>query len=189
MKKNDIRSIYTQMVTELLARGYQIHPETMGGSQGEMAHIDLTNGSEILRVLIETRGSYGDSYGDILSIRVGRCTEKLRGSSPIIWNSRLETISEIKLAKISETFYTTPEESRQMAEVRLSRYGWRSRRHEKRTELGDAYKSIALRWLRRQPRMKTCKLEDIDRMFRRTREDGKACFEIEAKGKTFCLHA
>ena len=52
MTKNDIRSIYTQKVTELLAQGYQIHPETMSGSQGEIAHIDLTNGSEILRVLM-----------------------------------------------------------------------------------------------------------------------------------------
>ena len=68
MMKNDIRHIYTQKVAELLAQGYQINPETMGGSQGEMAHIDLTNGSEILRVLIETHGGYGDSYGDLLTM-------------------------------------------------------------------------------------------------------------------------
>ena len=62
MTKNDIRSIYTQKVTELLAQGYQIHPETMSGSQGEIAHIDLTNGSEILRVLVESRCSYSEAY-------------------------------------------------------------------------------------------------------------------------------
>ena len=187
MTKNDIRSIYTQKVAELLAQGYQINPETMGGSQGEMAHIDLTNGSEILRVLIETHGGYGDSYGDLLTIRVGRCTEKLTSHWHIIWNNKLETLSEIKLAKISENFYTTLEEGRRMAEVRHSR--WRNCNRELRKEVGDAYKSVALRWLRRQPRMKTCRLEDIDRMIRRTRSDGTACFEIEAKGKTFYLHA
>ena len=37
--------------------------------------------------------------------------------------------------------------------------------------------------------MKSCKLEDIDRMIRRTRSDDTVCFEIEAKGKTFYLHA
>ena len=74
-----------------------------------------------------------------------------------------------------------------MAEVRHSR--WRNYNRELRKEVGDAYKSVALRWLRRQPRMKTCRLEDIDRMIRRTRSDGTACFEIEAKGKTFYLHA
>ena len=187
MTKNDIRSIYTQKVTELLAQGYQIHPETMSGSQGEMAHIDLTNGSEILRVLIETHGGYGDSYGDLLTIRVGRCTEPITSHWHIIWNNKLETLSEIKLAKISETFYTTPEEGMQMAELRWKR--WCDRKCNDRKELGDAYKSVALRWLRRQPRMKTCRLEDIDRMIRRTRSDGTACFEIEAKGKNFYLHA
>ena len=187
MTKNDIRRIYTEKVAELLAKGYILHPETMGGSQGEIAHIDLTNGSEILRVLIENCGWEDESYGDVLSIRIGRCTESLRGSHPIIWNNRLETLFEIKLAKIGENFYTTLEEGKRMAEVRYSR--WRNRDREQRKELGDAYKSVALRWLRRQPRMKTCKLEDIERMTRRTRSDGTACFEIEARGKTFYLHA
>ena len=187
MKKNDIRSIYTQMVSDYLAKGYQIHPETMGGSQGEMAHIDLTNGSEILRVLIETRGGFGDCYGDILTIRVGRCTEEIGRNWHIIWNNKLETLSEIKLAKISDTFYTTPEEGARMADLRWTR--WCNRKCNDRKELGDAYKSVALRWLRRQPRMKSCKLEDITRMTRRTRSDGTVCFEIEARGKTFYLHA
>lgn len=187
MKKNDIRSIYTQMVSDYLAKGYQIHPETMGGSQGEMAHIDLTNGSEILRVLIETRGGFGDCYGDILTIRVGRCTEEIGRNWHIIWNNKLETLSEIKLAKISDTFYTTPEEGARMADLRWTR--WCNRKCNDRKELGDAYKSVALHWLRRQPRMKSCKLEDIERMTRRTRSDGTACFEIEARGKTFYLHA
>ena len=62
MTKNDIRNLYTQKVAELLAQGYQINPETMSGSQGEIAHIDLTNGSEILRVLIESRCSYSEAY-------------------------------------------------------------------------------------------------------------------------------
>ena len=53
MKKQDIRNAYTQKVTELLNQGYTIFPDTMNGSQGEIAHIDLTNGSEIIRVLLE----------------------------------------------------------------------------------------------------------------------------------------
>jgi hypothetical protein len=48
MKKQDIRNAYTQKVTELLNQGYTIFPDTMNGSQGEIAHIDLTNGSEII---------------------------------------------------------------------------------------------------------------------------------------------
>ena len=186
MTKNDIRNLYTQKLTELLAQGYQINPETMSGSQGEIAHIDLTNGSEILRVLIESRCSYSETYGDILTIRVGRCTDEISGSWHTIWNDRLETLSEIKLAKISENFYTTLEEGKRMAEVRHRR--WR-RDYEQPKELGDAYKSAALSWLRRQPRMKTCKLQDIGRMTRTTLKDGRACFKIEARCNTYYLHA
>ena len=190
MTKNDIRRIYTEKVTELLAKGYIIHPETMSGSQGEMAHIDLTNGSEILRVLIESKHIIGRRlYGDTLIIRVGRCTDTIDSCWRTIWNDRLETLSEIKLAKISDNFYTTPEEGMRMAEVRLSRYDWRVHNRDQRTELGDAYKLVALRWLRRQPRMKTCRLEDIDRMVKLTRKDKLVCYEITAKGKEYRLHA
>lgn len=35
MKKQDIRNIFTQKVTELLNQGYTIFPDTMGGSQGK----------------------------------------------------------------------------------------------------------------------------------------------------------
>ena len=43
MNQNDINCAFTEKVTELLDRGYQIYPGTMGGSQGEIAHIDLYN--------------------------------------------------------------------------------------------------------------------------------------------------
>ena len=58
-------------------------------------------------------------------------------------------------------------------------------------ELGTAYKSAALRWVKRQPRMKTCRLEDITAMrrIRRVSHDGKyeRYFEIEARGQKFTL--
>ena len=41
MNQNDINRAFTEKVTELLSRGYQIYPGTMGGSQGEIAHVDL----------------------------------------------------------------------------------------------------------------------------------------------------
>ena len=55
--------------------------------------------------------------------------------------------------------------------------------------LGTAFKSIALRWVRKQPRMKTTKLEDITKVARYISRDGSTGFKIEAKGKTFTLHS
>ena len=82
MKKQDIRNIYTQKVTELLNQGYTIFPDTMNGSQGEIAHIDLTNGSEILRVLLyrEHHWERGeDGYiGDTVCLTVGKAAPDTR---------------------------------------------------------------------------------------------------------------
>ena len=77
MKKQDIRNAYTQKVTELLNQGYTIFPDTMNGSQGEIAHIDLTNGSEIIRVLLE-RGlcwsHISDGFhGDVITLTFSPC--------------------------------------------------------------------------------------------------------------------
>ena len=41
MNQNDINRAFTEKVAELLSRGYQIYPGTMGGSQGEIAHVDF----------------------------------------------------------------------------------------------------------------------------------------------------
>ena len=56
-----------------------------------------------------------------------------------------------------------------------------------RTELGDAFKSAGLKWLRKQPRMKTCKLSDIEKMERVQCESGRRYYEIRAKGHRFTI--
>ena len=48
MNQNDINRAFTEKVAELLGRGYQIYPGTMGGSQGEIAHVDLYRGEKII---------------------------------------------------------------------------------------------------------------------------------------------
>ena len=138
MTNNDVRRIYTQKVSELLAKGYQIHYETMSGSQGELAHIDLSDGNEILRVLLEREGNYGGSYGNIVRLRVGRCNEDL-SRTHTIWNERLDTLFEIEWDQISGNYYTTREEGARMAAVRLER--WRRRGHSS----GGAGRSLQIR--------------------------------------------
>ena len=191
MNQNDINRAFTEKVAELLSRGYQIHPGTMGGSQGEIAHIDLTNGIEILRVLLDRECCFGDTDGDYITIKVGKNTDSLRGCwDATIWNNHLEIRSKIKLAQIAPDYFVTPEEAQPIAQKRLERYMQNGSRHDytvERRELGDAYKSVALRWLRRQPKMKTCRLEDIGKMIKAVHRDGTSSYEIDAKGKTYRL--
>ena len=203
MKKQEIRNIYTQKAAELLAAGYTIFPDTMGGSQGEIAHIDFTDGSEILRLVLYRGHRYfgreDDDYsGDTLVLMLGKAAPDTRvfdNWDGTVWNNRLEPCFQIEWADISEgwrrkEWYTTLEEGKRIQAIQRARYERRppeQNRYATRELLGEKYKAVALKWLRRQPRMKTCHLEDIEKMERVITPKGKRSFEIKAKGKTFSL--
>lgn len=180
MNKDDISRIYTSKIAELLSAGYQINPWTMSGSQGEIAKVDLTNGSEIIRVLIEK--SYEFPIGDIVIITIGRVVEQRELT---IWNNHLEVCSQIKFAQIVEGYYTTYDEGVKIGEKRVQRSlrcaNWPS------PDLSDAYKMIALRWIQRKPRMKSCQLKDIKRMTRIMDGCGRNRYRITANGKDFTI--
>lgn len=180
MNKDDISRIYTSKIAELLSSGYQINPWTMSGSQGEIARVDLTNGSEIIRVLIET--SYEFPIGNIVTITIGRVVEQ---GGLTIWNDCLEVCSQIKFAQIAEDYYTTYDEGVKIAEKRAQRFArcanWPS------PDLSDAYKRIALRWIQRKPRMKSYQLKDIKSMTRIMDGCGRNRYHITAKCKDFTI--
>ncbi len=193
MKKQDIRNIYTQKVAELLNQGYTIFPDTMSGSQGEIAHIDLTNGFEILRVLLERELFWNDSdegfHGDVVTLTIGKAAvdtwvgDRWDG---LLWNNRLESRFQIRWAEIKgnrEGWYTDLDEAARIWHIRRERY--RRNGISRSEELSTAFKSAALRWLQKQPRMKRRKLEDIEKMERIWDERGHRSFQITVKGKRY----
>lgn len=54
MKYIDINRKFTETVSSYIAQGYIINTASMSGSQGEIAHIDLTDGKQIVRVLLDS---------------------------------------------------------------------------------------------------------------------------------------
>ena len=60
MKYADINKRYTEIISEYMATGYTLNSSTMTGSQGETASIDLTDGKEIIRVLVSRFSDWGD---------------------------------------------------------------------------------------------------------------------------------
>lgn len=104
MKFNEINAIYSQKIAELLAGGYTINANTMGGSQGDIAAIDLRKGSDVLRVRLhrEMMHSFKEEnfWGNNITMTIGRCTDpaviKATGytSYATIWNNQLEIIEE-----------------------------------------------------------------------------------------------
>ena len=194
MKKQEIRSIYTQKVTELLNQGFTIFPDTMGRSQGEIAHVDLSDGKDIIRVLLNRgyRSTIGDGYnGGTIKLTVGKAGKDtwvghcLDGT---IWNQHLEPLFEIEwadLRRVGKDWYSDLEEGGRAQKIQFARY-WNRPDGTFREKLGAAYKSAALKWLKKQPRMKTCRLEDITAMYRIRGKTGRY-FEIEARGRKFTL--
>ena len=129
---------------------------------------------------------------------VGRNTDRIRMNcfdtlGNTIWNNRLEILSEIEFCQIGENYYTDAETGKSIQEKRRAR--WEARHESARRELPDAFKYAVLKYVQRQPRMKSCKLSDVTRVTRVNRSSwGKVTpelygYEIEARGKTFRLLA
>lgn len=95
---SDINREFTAAAAEYLSKGYSINTGTMDGSQGEVAHIDLTDGKEIIRVLLTydfipwPEKEYTIIVGRVPSVT----TPNLRThDAETIWNNELEIISSV----------------------------------------------------------------------------------------------
>ena len=184
MFKHEIDRLFTAKVTEYLNKGYWLHTDTMGGSQGEVAKVDLTNGKEVIRVLLDREFSL---KGDQLAVKVGRNTDSLRGSTwDTIWNNKLEILETAAFYKIGDNYYVTPEDYEAIYEKHWARRKCAERGHV--VELGEVAKEIVLPFVRRQPKCRSMKLRDIERVYKSvSRDDNRPDYYVTAKGRTFRL--
>ena len=128
MKFIDINREFTAAANSYMAQGYYINAGTMGGSQGEVAHIDLTNSTEIIRVLLTTFNNYLGTEG--VELIVGRVKDDIKPNQEdrwsTVWNERLEVISSKKFYRLNnraqDGFYGTEEEANAAEEKRFDRY-------------------------------------------------------------------
>lgn len=106
MKYIDINRKFTETVSSYIAQGYIINTASMSGSQGEIAHIDLTDGKQIVRVLLDSFTEWED-YNQLegLKLVVGIAADNVKPNDnqrrDVIWNNRLEVISCEKFYKLS----------------------------------------------------------------------------------------
>ena len=79
MKKSTVERMYSAKVAQLLNDGWHINTGTMPGHQGEIAHIDFTDGSEIRRVVLYREMVWGRDTvnGHKICIVVGRSTDRV----------------------------------------------------------------------------------------------------------------
>lgn len=152
MTYKDINNRFTQIVAEYIAQGYTFNTSSMGGSQGEIANIDLTNGKEIIRILVDNFHDWRESVEGV-KIIIGKSTDDVRPHSgqlhETVWNTHLEILRTEVFYKISRysNFYGTKEEAEAARDVRHARY---ARREFSHTEYkpSDKAKAIAERIVR-----------------------------------------
>lgn len=158
MKYADINRRFTEIVAEWLAKGYSIITASMSGSQGETAKIDLTDGKEIVRILVDRFSDYAANVEGV-EIIVGKALDAdVRPNNndnwATLWNNRLEVLQQERFFKIGEnrvsgTQYGTEAEAKAAAELRLKRYIAKECSSKSKTFTGEAIE-IAKRVIRRK---------------------------------------
>ena len=202
MFRKDIENIYTDTVREYLDNGYRIYYSTMGGSQGEIAKVDLTNDNKVIRILLGSKTEYYrehpiHKYMDLnyLTIIVGRNTDKLWGDSfsDIIWNEHLELISEIRFYKIgrkNNSFFGTKQEAIDAMCKYYDRCTDIDFWHDtERIEIdSDKAKKIVLPFVKRQHKCKSATVKDIEKIEKVIPKNGKVYYMVQVKGKTYKMN-
>lgn len=202
MLRKDIENVYTNTIKEYMDKGYRIYYSTMGGTQGEIAKIDLTNDKEIIRILINSKVEYYREHPihkymdlDYLTIIVGRNTDKLWGNhfSDIIWNEHLELISEIRFYKIGRKnnyFFGTKQEAIDAMCKYYDRFGFRNLYDKDRDEIifSDKAKEIILPFIKRQRKCKSInvkQIEEVKKVIYYNRKNIEVHYFVKAKGQVF----
>lgn len=190
MKYIDINKRFTAIVAEYMAKGYTLNTRTMGGSQGEIANIDLTDGNEIIRVLVCSFHEWDNTSLDGVEIIVGRPTDKVEPNSLVdhvtIWNNRLEVITVERFYQVGEgrynkKFYGTKDEAKAAQKIRYARWAAREG-NRKPQEMSKAMMDIAKRIVRDRLGVKRICENDV------SLSKSKYGYTVGYRGKACRLH-
>lgn len=141
MTFQDINTEFTKRVQDMICHGLKINAGTMGGSQGEIAHIDFAGGTLVWRVLMERFVGYSLNASDGIRVAVGRCEDRDVQPGALytatIWNKNLEIEYCREFYRVGECkgadFYGTAEEAAAAMRKRFERYKARRAGDEKKT--------------------------------------------------------
>lgn len=186
MKFIDINKRYTEIVNGYLSQGYIFNGRTMGGSQGEICSIDLTNNAEIIRVYMKDFSDWRENKEGI-EIVVGRCTDDVKPNScddRTLWISHLEVLSSerfYRLGRYHNDYFGTEAEAQEATDRRRARYHKRDTAVETRIE--DPKKlAVAKKIARSKLGIKRICNDDL-KLFKDSRG-----YEVIYRNKSYRLH-
>lgn len=190
MKYADINKRFTEIVAEYIGKGYIINSSSMRGSQGETAKVDLTNGTEIIRVMINSFNEWDEISLEGEEIIVGRAHDDVAphdsGCFNTIWNGNLEVLTcerfyTIGAHRTSKEIYGTKAEAEAVARLRYAR--WIARHSiQEPVDMTDKAVEIAKRIIRRQFGVKRICEADV----RVIKRDG--VYTVKYRNWTYRLH-
>ena len=200
MKFADINRKLTEIVADYISRGYVINTNTMNCLEsGTKGKVDVTDGKEIIRILLEEFRVEVDWLGEkwtprVYGVRlvVGRATENLKPHSKnfdSIWNHNLDIIYEHKFYRVGDwdsDWYGSIVDAVVREDKHRKRISdsWES----EFVVFGEDAKRIVLPFLRRQKNCKTATVKNITRVSKRCREDGAVSYIVSSKGRDFVMN-
>ena len=201
MRFAEINKKFTAKVAEYIAEGWTINAGTMNGSQGEIAKVDMTNGKDVIRVMLDTDYTHernGDRFYcfDKVRLIVGRPERPIRVNESrdydTIWNNHLDVIYCEEFYKIGcgrPDWYGTKEETMAAQDKNLERY---IARQESPEQLPDKAKGIILPMIRRMPKCKSVTVREIGPVIKSvvTRRNGQDTirYTAEVRGQRVALN-
>jgi len=203
MKFAEINKKFTEKVAEYIAKGYYFNTATMSGHQGEVGKVDLTDGKEIIRITLE-RMSGVEGIDERhpfwyrgVELVVGKSADNVKpnknSTMDIIWTNKLEVIYKEQFYQVDDNadWYVTRDEAFEAYNLRRERR--RSRYTFEDKVFPEEAKNAVVSFMKRQPRCKGVRVQDITKVIKKTRvsmfsEEEKIQYIVECKGKTYKLH-
>ena len=208
MKFEGINRKFTAIVAEWIAKGYIINSSSMGGSQGEVAKIDLTDGKEIVRVAlipfgkpcteIDGKSYYLHGIRLVVGKDTDRCVPNTADTWNTCWTSHMEEIESESFYEIGRNrdgdrkWYGTMEEAIRQQNMACERFEASKVRNT--YTFSDKAKGIVLSFVKRQPGCKSKTRADIGTVQKTiwVRTEGKrfiqyARYTVEVKTKEYTL--
>lgn len=191
MKYIDINQKFTAKVASYIAEGYTINTATMGGSQGEVARIDLTDGKQVVRFLLDRFNDFdGFNRTEGLEIVVGIPADEVKPNASknhqTIWNNHLDVIYHERFYSLSgyrddEPYYGTKEQAERANAIRFERFNAR-RVEQPKIDLTDRFLPLAVNVIKKRTGKSRIVKADV-----RIRKDGNRYY-VNYRGNSYDLH-
>lgn len=153
MKYAEINKKFTEAIAGYITEGYTFNTATMGGSQGERARVDLTNGTEIVTIYLTQFAEWGDGCSlkgwELVVAHPNEQDELIpndRSDCRILWLSHVETISVERFYQLGhdDDWFMTREEAIIAVKKSYERFNNKPRTYGTRTTELTSPKALQL---------------------------------------------